>query len=189
MSVEDLNTHIRKFESDCKTANRLHLIKQVLKTNNIEKASEIMDVSQRTAYDWVKKWNEKGIDGLKHKKGAGRPAFLTKEQFRELDEWMLEQEYLTTKDLYLHIKNQYEIDYSSKQVERIVKKLEYTWVKPYPIADEQPDDAEEQLKEKIKDLDPENDIFGFVDETAIQNKPNVGRIIKKRIKSQSEGKP
>jgi len=180
MSVEDLNTHIRKFESDCKTANRLQVIKQVMKTNNIEKTSEIMDVSPRTVYEWVKKWNNGGIDGLRHKKGAGRPPFLSKEQFKELDGWMLEQEYLTTKDLYLHIKDNYEIDYSTKQVRRIVRKLDYTWVKPYPIADNQPDDAEEQLKEKIEDLNPENDIFGFVDETAIQNKPNVGKIIKKK---------
>ena len=183
MSVEELNNHIRKFESDCKTANRLHLIKQVMKTNNIEEACEIMDVSSRTAYGWVKKWNDEGIDGLRHKKGAGRPTFMSKEQFRELDEWMVEQEYLTTKDVYLYIKEHFEIDYSLKQVGRIVKKLDYSWVKPYPIADDQPDDAEEQLKEKIDDLDPENDIYGFVDETAIQNKPNVGKIIKKRIQS------
>ena len=180
MSAEDLNTHIRKFESDCKTANRLHLIKQVIKTNNIEEACEIMDVSPRTAYEWVKKWNEKGIDGLRHKKGAGRPTFMSEEQFLELDEWMVEQEYLTTKDVYLYIKDNFEVDYSLKQVGRIVRKLEYTWVKPYPIADDQPDDAEEQLKEKIDDLDLENDIYGFVDETAIQNKPNVGKIIKKK---------
>ena len=30
------------------------------------------------------------------------------------------------------------------------------------------------------DIDPDNDIYGFVDETAVQNVPNVGRIIKKK---------
>jgi putative transposase len=109
---------------------------------------------------------------------------MSKEQFLELDEWMVGQEYLTTKDVYLYIKDHFEVDYSLKQVGRIVRKLDYTWVKPYPIADKQPDDAEEQLKEKIVDLDPENDIYGFVDETAVQNKPNVGKIIKKKDQKQ-----
>ena len=142
-----------------------------------------MDVSPRAAYEWIKKWNEKGINGLRHKKGAGRPTFMSKEQFRELDEWMTEQEYLTTKDVYLYIKDHFEIDYSLKQVGRIIRKLEYTWVKPHPIADGQPGDAEEQLKEKIEDIDPKNDIYGFIDETAVQNKLNVGKIIKKGSKA------
>jgi transposase len=180
MSVEELNIHIRKFESDCKTVNRLHLIKQVMKTKNVGEACEIMDIPTRTAYEWIDKWNKKGIGGLRHKKGAGRPSFMSKEQLEGLDEWMIEQEFLTTKDLYLYIKDTFEIDYSLKQVGRIVKKLDYSWVKPYPIADKQPEDAEELLKEKTMDIDPDNDIYGFVDETAVQNIPNVGRIIKKK---------
>lgn len=40
MSVEELNIHIRKFESDCKTVNRLHLIKQVMKTKNVGEACD-----------------------------------------------------------------------------------------------------------------------------------------------------
>jgi hypothetical protein len=61
MSVEELNTHIRKFESDCKTANRLHLIKQVMKTNNVEEACEIMDVSSRTHMNGLKNGMKKEL--------------------------------------------------------------------------------------------------------------------------------
>ena len=40
LSVEELNIHIRKFESDCETVNRLYLIKQVMKTKNVGEASD-----------------------------------------------------------------------------------------------------------------------------------------------------
>ena len=54
MSVEDLNTHIRKFEGDCKTANRLHLIKLAMKTDSLRESCEILDVPLKTGQDWVK---------------------------------------------------------------------------------------------------------------------------------------
>jgi putative transposase len=180
MSVEDLNTHIRKFEGDCKTATRLHLIKLAMKTGNLKEACEILDIPIKTGQDWVKKWNKNGIDGLRHKKGAGRPSYLLEGQFEELDEWMEGKEYLVTKDVYSYIKEHFGIDYSIKQVRRIVKKLNYTWVSPYPIADEQAENAEELLKEKTEIIDSNKDIYGFLDETAVQNTPNVGKIIKKK---------
>ena len=105
---------------------------------------------------------------------------MSKEQFEELDEWMEGKEYLVTKDVYLYIKDNFKIDYSTKQVRRIIKKLNYTWVRPYPIADDQAENAEEIMKEKTEIINPDKDIYGFLDETAVQNTPNVGKIIKKK---------
>jgi putative transposase len=90
------------------------------------------------------------------------------------------QEYLVTNEVYFYIKNNFGVDYSLKQVRRIIKKLDYTWAKPYPIADEQAENAEEILKNDMKIVDPDKDIYGLLDEVAVQNTPNVGRIIKKK---------
>jgi transposase len=180
LSVEDLNKEIRELEQDVKTLNRLHLIKQIYRTNSIAESCEILDIPLRTGYNWVKKWDEGGPDGLRHKKGAGRVSFLSKEQFQELDKWMEKEEFLITHDVYLYIKENFGIEYSKRQVIRIVHQLDYTWVKPYPIADDQVPDAKEILKNKTECIDPENDIYGFIDETAVQNTPNVSRIIKKK---------
>jgi transposase len=139
-----------------------------------------LDIPLRTGHDWVKKWNEKGIDGLRHKKGAGRPSFLSNKQLEELDNWMRKKEYLVTNDVYFYIKDNFGIDYSLKQVRRIIKKLNYTWVKPYPIADEQVENTEKLLKRDTESIDHDNDIYGFLDEVAVQNTPNVNRVIKKR---------
>jgi putative transposase len=150
------------------------------RTHNVAESCEITGIPVRTGYDLLKKWNEFGIEGLRHKQGAGRPSRLSKEQFEELDKWMFEQEYLVTKEVYLHIKDTYGIDYSLRQVRRIIVKLGYSWISPYPIADQQAENAEEIMKEKTKIIDPEKDIYGFLDETAVQNSPNVKKIIKKK---------
>ena len=180
MSVENLNRHIRELEKISKVVNRLYLIRQVYKTDNIAESCEILDIPLKTGYNWVNKWNKEGIDGLKHKKGAGRPSFLTDNQLKELDQWIENQEFLVTHDVYLYIKNNFGIDYSERQVRRIVTALNYTWVKPYPIADEQPNNAEEILKDRTEVINPDKDIYGLLDEVAVQNTPNVGRIIKKK---------
>jgi transposase len=181
MSVEDLTKEIHELERDAKMLERLNLVRMVYKTNDIAKSCELLDIPSRTGYGWVEKWNKNGIVGLRHKKGAGRPPFLSKKQLHELDEWMIDKDYLVTNDVYLYIKDEYGVDYSTKQVQRIIKKLDYVWVVPYPIAEDQPENAEELLKEATKDLDLDKDVVGFVDETAVQNTPNVGKVIKKKL--------
>jgi len=180
LPLEELNDLIREGQNTAKFTNRLQLIRQVYRTNNIAEACEILSVPLRTGYNWIKKWNKYGPDGLKHKKGAGRPPFLTKEELEELNQWIENEEMLVTHDVYLHIQDKYNIKFSTRQVARIIDKLGYTWVKPYPIADKQPVNAKELLREKTKDIDPDQDIYGLIDETAVQNTPNVGKIIKKK---------
>jgi transposase len=183
MEVQDLITEIRELERDVKTLNRLHFILQVYRTNDIAKSCENLGIPVRTGNDWVKKWNDYGIDALKHKKGAGRPSFLSSAQLEELDKWIQNEEYPVANSVYLHIKENFGIDYSKRQVDRIINKLDYVRVKPYPIADDQADNAEELLKKSTECIDSENDIYGFVDEVAVQNTPNVGRILKKKAQN------
>jgi transposase len=180
MDIEDLIIEIRDLERDSKTLNRLHLIRQVFKTNDIKESCEILDIPLRTGHDWVKKWNENGIEGLRHKKGAGRPPFLSDEQMQELDNWIENEEYPVPYNVYLYIKDNFGVDYSKRQVDRIIKKLDYVRVKPYPIAEKQAENAKEILKESTACIDPDNDIYGFVDEVAVQNTPNVSKILKKK---------
>jgi transposase len=73
---------------------------------------------------------------------------------------MFDKDFLTTKEVYLHIKNEFNVDYSLKQVREIIRKLKYTWIKPYPIATKSPNNAKELLKERTKEINPDKDIYG-----------------------------
>jgi len=184
ISSTELNNLIYKLEKIAKKVNRLHFIRQLYEGKTIKQARLNLGIPEKTAYNWLYKWNEGGVDGLSHKKGAGRPTFLTETQFEEVREFIKNNDSLGTKDVHYFIEKNYSIDYSLKQIRQIIKKLEFSWIKPYPIFSKAPENAKEIMKEEAQDIDPDNDIYGFFDESAMQNLPNISKVIKKKEKNQ-----
>jgi putative transposase len=183
ISLSELDVLIYKLEKVAKKVNRLHFIRQLLKGKTVKQARLDLGIAEKTAYNWLKKWNDEGIGGLDHKKGAGRPAFLSESQFEEVREYIKNNDSLGTKDVHYFIEKNYNIDYSAKQVREIIKKLEYSWIKPFPIFSKSPENAKEIMKEEAQDIDPDEDIYGFFDESAMQNIPNISRVLKKKEKN------
>ena len=183
ISSEKLNEMVRKLEKVAKKVNRLHFIQQLYKGHTVREACSILNIPVTTGYNWLKKWNEEGPDGLDHKKGAGRPTFLTENQMKQLDEFIENNDSLGTKDVHYFIQKKFGIDYSLKQVRFIINKLEYGWIKPYPIFSKSPKNAKEIMKEDASEIDSDEDIYGFFDESAMQNLPNISRVIKKKEKN------
>ena len=124
MAANELNDHIRNLEKVAKKVNRLHFIQQLYEGHSVQEACEILKMPRRTGYNWLKKWNEGGLEGLNHAKGAGRPSFITDDQLKEVDEFIRSNDSLGTKDVYYFIKDKFGVDYSLKQVRRIINKLE-----------------------------------------------------------------
>lgn len=56
---------------------------------------------------------------------------------------------MSMKDVHLIVNKKFDVDYSLKQIGKIVKKLGYNYSKAYPKFSKSPEDAEEQLK-KLK---------------------------------------
>ena len=183
ISSEKLNEMVRKLEKVAKKVNRLHFIQQLYKGHTVREACSILNIPVTTGYNWLKKWNEEGPDGLDHKKGAGRPTFLTENQMKQLDEFIENNDSLGTKDVHYFIQKKFGIDYSLKQVRFIINKLEYGWIKPYPIFSKSPENAKEMMKEDASEIDSDEDIYGFFDESAMQNLPNISKVIKKKEKN------
>jgi putative transposase len=152
----------------------------------VKEARLILGIPQKTAYNWLYKWNNEGVGGLDHKKGAGRPSFLSESQIEELNEFIKSDDSLGTTDVHYFIEDRFGIDYSTKQVRSIIKKLEYSWIKPYPIFSKSPENAKEVMKEDASEIDPDEDIYGFFDESAMQNLPNISKVLKKRRKNKSK---
>ena len=103
-------------------------------------------ISQGTAYNWIKQWNNGGMEALKRKKGSKGQSKLTDEQFLILDKAIQENNLKTAKEVKHIIETLFGVKYSLRSIERIMKKLDYTYTKPYKIYAKMPKDAEEQLK-------------------------------------------
>ncbi|KZX12829.1 hypothetical protein MBCUR_08850 [Methanobrevibacter curvatus] len=82
---------------------------------------------------------------LKYKNG-GRKAKLTEEQFKKLEEIMINESFLNTRKIHEIIKKEFNIDYSTSRIPVIVKKLGYSYKKGYILYFKMPNDAEIILK-------------------------------------------
>ena len=144
--ISDVQTEIKKLENEVRVLNKLYVILDVLHNVTIQEIVEKHAISQGTVYNWINEWNEGGIENLKRKKGSKGQSKLSEKQFKILDEIILNEELKTAKEVHEAIKRHFQVDYSIRQIERIMKKLDYTYTKPYKIYHKMPENAKEELK-------------------------------------------
>ena len=65
-----------------------------------------------------------------------------------MDEIIQKENLQTASEVQDKIKKEFNVEYSIRQIERIMKKLDYSYTKSYKIYSKMPDDAEEQFKKK-----------------------------------------
>ena len=131
MSKKQLNKKIRKLEEDNKVLYKLHFIRHLYNDKSIQEAAELEEISISTAYDWLNRWNENGIEGLRTKPRSGRPGSLSDEDKEILDEIFLETEFLTTEKAHKIIKETFGLDFTFKHVRTILHQLDYYYSEPY----------------------------------------------------------
>lgn len=144
--ISDIQTEIKKLENDTRVLNKLYVILDVLHDEPIKDIINKHGISQGTAYNWIKQWNNGGMESLKRKKGSKGQSKLTEKQFMILDKAIQENNLNTAKEVKHEIETLFDVKYSIRQIERIMKKLGYTYTKPYQIYAKMPKDAEKQLK-------------------------------------------
>jgi len=142
-----LDKIIRRHQQEADVLRKLIFIRFLYNGRTVEESVELMEVSLSTGHRWLDEWNEGGYEGLYPKyKNGGRKAKLTDEQFKKLDELMYNETYLNTRKVHELIQNNFNVDYSLKQVREIVHKLGYSYKKGYVIYSKMPADAPLALK-------------------------------------------
>ena len=68
--ISEIQTEIKKLENDTRVLNKLYVILDVLHDEPINDIINKHGISQGTAYNWIKQWNEGGMEALKRKKGS-----------------------------------------------------------------------------------------------------------------------
>ena len=147
--ISEIQTEIKKLENDTRVLNKLYVILDVLHDEPINDIINKHGISQGTAYNWIKQWNNGGMEALKRKKGSKGQSKLSDEQLILLDEIIQEENLQTAREVKDKIEKEFSVEYSIRSVERIMKKLNYSYTKPYKIYAKMPVDAEEQLKKTL----------------------------------------
>lgn len=146
-----LEKYLKEYRQAHNIYMRILAVRMVKLGQSRTAVGEYIRKDRKTVGNWVKAYDEKGIDGLiPDYSNCGTKSKLTDEQLLELKNTLTDpNESYTLKDAKKLIEIKFEVTYSDKQVWEIVrKKLGLNYRKPFIIYNEAPEDANDILLKK-----------------------------------------
>ena len=137
---------------------RLYAIYQVSLGQSSRKLEELYNTSFKQITNWVHRFEQEGIAGLKDKEGRGRTSRLNEEQCYRISVLINEppedhgynSATWTGPMLIEWIEKEYGIIYKKAQIYNVIKSLGYTYQKGRGIFPETKEEAQEVFKEVLK---------------------------------------
>ncbi|WP_305557058.1 winged helix-turn-helix domain-containing protein [Methanobrevibacter sp. V74] len=111
---------------------RLIAVKIVSEGNTITNTANILENPTKQFTDGLKHVNLIGLESLKPSFSGGRPSKLTYDQLIELDKLIEKTPNMSMKDVHKLVNEKFNVNYSLKQIGKIIKKLGYNYSKAYP---------------------------------------------------------
>ena len=85
-STEEFNKLFKEYKYDAIVYTRLVFIRSIRNGNTIKNTAKILDIDRRTGSEWLRKYNENGVEGLiPHFNERGRKCLLSDEQLKQLE--------------------------------------------------------------------------------------------------------
>lgn len=123
-------------EKDARVKERLLIILKAFKIPSTYKIAEQVDTTHTKVRRWIHRFNEKGFGGLKDGQRSGRPAHLTDEQKKELEEDLNGPKEFSigwkTLEVVDHVKKGFGVGYTTRHIRRLLHQLGFSRVKPRP---------------------------------------------------------
>lgn len=141
-----LKDRVRHLEKDVRVLNRLHFILYLYDGLGVEEASEKVGVVKAVGYEWLRRWNAGGYEGLLPCFGGGRPPRLSEENLEDLCSLLRERDDWTLAEIKELIQEEYGVEFHVSQVSRILHGLGMRCGKPYQNDFRRPLDASMVLK-------------------------------------------
>ncbi len=127
--------------SDAKQARRLLALAMVLDGHPRLLAAQAGGMDRQTLRDWVHRYNEHGVEGLRDIRNKGRAPALSAEQMQELEGLVLAGPDLATDgvvrwrcvDLRAQVKARFEVELHESTVGKLLRRLGMTRLQPRPF--------------------------------------------------------
>lgn len=132
---------LARLERDGRVSSRLLALAAVLDGVSREQAARIGGMDRQTLRDWVHRFNEAGVAGLRDRARPGRPCLLAEELLPELaaliaDGPQVERDGVVEFRLS-HIRalslRHFGADYSQGGMHAVLRRMGFSWLKPRPI--------------------------------------------------------
>jgi len=144
---------------------------------DIEQLILIFSVSQKTIYNWLNNWDERGLLGLYNRRGQGRKGTFSESQKAQLKAWSKRYP-RQIKRLVSKAKEAWDIDTSTDTIKRVLKSMHMSWHRfrrSLPGQGQSPDYAKKRYAlEHLKQLDQAGviDLY-YLDEAGFSLEPKV----------------
>lgn len=126
MSKSELKEALHEYVIAHRIYERLYAMNLLVEGYSYDMVAHKMNKSYQTIHRWAKICESEGIEGLKPNYKGGRPNKISKEDLRKLDQIIKEQDEITIDQVHDLILNEFNVDYSMKQVwEILTRKLNY----------------------------------------------------------------
>jgi transposase len=156
---------------------RAHFLIMVSQRVKIEDLKKIFNISYKTVYNWLNRWEYDGILGLYNKPGRGRKRTFNSEQEEQIRDWTKEDP-RQSKKVVQKIKENWNVDISADTIKRILKSFSMSWHRMRRCVRGKPDPLEYKEKQakliELKRLDDAGEInLYYLDETGFCLIPTV----------------
>jgi len=149
--IKMLKNYLKEYRREHNIYMRILAVRMVKLGQTRTDVGKYIHKDRKTVGNWVKAYNEQGIDGLiPDYSKCGVKSKLSDEQLLELKNTIIDSnESYNIKDVKKLIELEFEVTYSYKQVWEIVrKKLGLNYRKPFIIYNEAPEYADDLLLKK-----------------------------------------
>ena len=123
-------------ERDGKIKQRLLIVLKSFGDKSSYEVAEEVNTSHTKVLRWVKRFNRRGIDGLKDKQREGRPSLLKNKQIKRLEITLDKRSefragYNTIEIMHI-LKQEFNVHYSQRHVRRLLYSIGYRRITPRP---------------------------------------------------------
>ncbi len=143
---EELVRKIKEKNVEARMFQRLLFIKYLYEGDSVPQAADKVEVTLPVGYEWRNRWNEQGYDGLVPQFDGGPKSHLSEEEKQDLKNELKQRDDWTTKEVRQLIIDRFNVTYTERHVNRLLKSFGMKYGKPFQQDYRRPDDAETQLK-------------------------------------------
>ena len=141
-------------EKDGRVASRLLGIANILDGMDRDAAAHVVGMTRQTLRDWVCRYNDDGIEGLRNKPKGRPPRTLTSAQEQEIETLVTTAPAGTLVrwrrvDIQKEIKNRFKIDVHENTIGRLLRRLGFTRISVRPQHPETDAAAQEDFKKTL----------------------------------------
>jgi transposase len=137
---------------------RLLAMAMVLDGHPRSEAASSNGMDRQTLRDWVHRYNETGVEGLKSRSIPGRPPCLTEQQMAELHDLVIQGPDLATDkvvrwrcaDLLKVVERRFSVEVHESTIGKWLRQLGLTRLQPRPVHPKKDPEAETAFKKRAR---------------------------------------